>query len=98
MTENSSNDAPLIPMSQMFMASTPEANESQQPADRQSSKKASPSYTLQIIDSELGNLGKVQTQNNEEIKKRLTEIQTFRESNLVVVGAIGGLKKIKEKL
>ena len=99
MNENVSTHTPLIPMSEMFGSSTNESNDSRQPMEQQKSlQKASLAYVEEIIESELCSLTKIQTSNNEEIKKRLTEIQSFRENNLVVVGAIGGLKKIKEKL
>ncbi|CAM9101276.1 unnamed protein product [Ectocarpus sp. 8 AP-2014] len=75
------------------------STDARQPLDQQQfSKKASLSYMPEMIQSELDSLSKIQTSNNEEIKKRLTEIQTFRENNLVVVGAIGGLKKLMEKM
>ncbi|CAM9106511.1 unnamed protein product [Ectocarpus sp. 12 AP-2014] len=99
MNESVANNAPLIPMSEMFLSSTKEGSEPRQPADHQHvSKKASLSYVLQMIESELDNLAKLQTKNNEEIKKRMTGIHGFRENNLVVVGAMGGLKKIRDKL
>jgi len=99
MNENVSTHTPLIPMSEMFGSSTNESNDSRQPMEQQKSlQKASLAYVEEIIESELCSLTKIQTSNNEEIKKRLTEIQSFRENNLVVVGAIGGLKKIREKI
>lgn len=99
MNENVSAHTPLIPMSEMFGPSTNDSGDSRQPMEQQKSlQKASLAYVLEIIQSELDSLTKIQTSNNEEIKKRLTEIQGFRENNLVVVGAIGGLKKIREKI
>lgn len=100
MNENVSTHTPLIPMSEMFGPSTNESSDSRQPIMEQqkSLQKASLAYVLEIIESELGSLTKIQASNNEEIKKRLTEIQSFRENNLVVVGAIGGLKKMREKI
>ncbi|CAN0247540.1 unnamed protein product [Ectocarpus sp. 6 AP-2014] len=99
MNDSVSTHTPLIPMSEMFGSNTNETSDSRQPMEQQkSSQRASLTYVLEIIESELGSLAKVQTSNNEEIKKRLTEIQSFRESNLVVVGAISGLKKIREKI
>lgn len=97
MNDSASNHAPLIPMSEMFMSSTPESKDARQSADKQSSK-TSPSYVLDLIDNELESLVKIQNSNNEEIKKSLTDIQRLRENNLLVVGALGGLKKIKDKL
>lgn len=98
-TDSASNHAPLIPMSEMFMSNTTECQDARQPADKQqSSKRTSSSYSFDIIDNELESLAKIQDSNNEEIKKRLAEIQRLRENNLLVVGAVGGLKKIKEKL
>ncbi|CAM9555172.1 unnamed protein product [Ectocarpus sp. 8 AP-2014] len=103
MNESVSTHTPLIPMSEMFGSNTNENGDShsRQPMEQQqqkSSQRASLTYVLEIIESELGSLAKIQTSNNEEIKKRLTEIQSYRESNLVVVGAISGLKKIREKI
>lgn len=107
MTESVQSHGPLIPMSEMFMQSTSgagatvESNKDRRDVADQhqtSSKKGSLSHALEIIDSELANLGKVQSNNNDEIKKKLTDIQSIRENNLVVVGAIGGLKKMKESL
>ena len=106
MPEHVSNHAPLIPMSEMFTTSTASEvpNDTRQPVEQQQqqqqqpSKKGSLSYSLELIDLELANLTNIQSNNNEEIKKRLTDIQSLRENNLVVVGAIGGLKKIREKL
>lgn len=93
---------PLISMSEMFTTSTtPEAKtDGRQTVHQQqgASKKGSVAYSHEIIDTEIENLSNIQTNNNEEIKKRLSDIQRFRENNLVVVGAIGGLKKIKDKL
>lgn len=103
MPEHASNHAPLIPMSEMFATSTAASEvpkDTRQPVEQQQppSKKGSLSYSLELIDLELTNLTNIQSTNNEEIKKRLTDIQSLRENNLVVVGAIGGLKKIREKL
>lgn len=98
MNDSTTNNTPLIPMSEMFMSSTAENKEIRQPAEQQLSKRASPSYAPELIDKELESLVKIQDSNNEEIKKRLTDIQRLRENNLLVVGAISGLKKIKEKL
>ncbi|CAN0448788.1 unnamed protein product [Ectocarpus sp. 12 AP-2014] len=99
MNDNVSTHTPLIPMSEMFGSNTKESIASRQPMEQQKcSQKASLAYVLEIIDGELDSLSKMQTSNKEEIKKRLTEIQSFRENNLVVVGAIGGLKKIREKI
>lgn len=102
MPEHVSNHAPLIPMSEMFTTSSASEvrKDTRQPVEQQQlpSKKGSLSYSLELIDLELANLTNIQSTNNEEIKKRLTDIQSLRENNLVVVGAIGGLKKIREKL
>lgn len=100
MNENVSTHTTLIPVSEMFGSTNGGgSSDSRQPFDqKQSSNKSSLSYALEIIEIELASLSKIQTSNNEEIKKRLTEIQKFRENNLVVVGAIGGLKKLKEKI
>lgn len=102
MSDSVPTHTPLIPMSEMFATSTAsEVNkDTHQPVDQQQqrSKKGSLSYSMEVIDLEIANLTSIQSNNNEEIKKRLTDIQSLRENNLVVVGAIGGLKKIKEKL
>ncbi|CAN0370567.1 unnamed protein product [Ectocarpus sp. 12 AP-2014] len=99
MNENVSTHTPLIPMSEMFGSNTNERMASRQPTEQQEClQKASLAYVLEIIEGELDSLSKIQTSNKEEIKKRLTEIQSLRENNLVVVGAIGGLKKIREKI
>ena len=99
MNEKVYTHTPLIPMSEVFGSNTNESNDSRQPVEQQKPlQKASPAYVLEIIESELDSLTKIQTFNNEEIKKRLTEIQSFRENNLVVVGAIGGLKKMRQKI
>lgn len=95
-----SSQNPLIPMSEMFMSNTATENkkDARQHADQQVTKKGSMSYAQEMIDNEIASLQKVQSNNNEEIKKRLTDIQALRENNLLVVGALGGLKKIKENL
>lgn len=95
MNDGTTNNATLIPMSEMFMSGTAESKEKRQPVEQQLSKRES---TPELIDKELESLVKIQDSNNEEIKKRLTDIQRLRENNLLVVGAISGLKKIKEKL
>lgn len=94
MDNSVANHAPLIPMSEMFLSGTDK--NARKPMEQD--KKESLSYALELIDAELASLNTIQCTNNEEIKKRLTDIQSLRENNLVVVGAIGGLKKIKEKL
>ena len=90
MNENIQN--PLIPMSEMFSSSTTESKDVRQKSGQP------PSSTKDLIDIELETLTTVQTSNNEEIKKRLTDIQSLRENNLVVIGAIGVLKKLKKNL
>ncbi|CAM9094074.1 unnamed protein product [Ectocarpus sp. 12 AP-2014] len=104
----SQSHGPLIPMSEMFMQSphgsatgTGAHNTDRREVAEQGqnlSKKGPLAHALETIDSELTSLGKVQSSNNDEIKKRMTEIQSLRENNLVVVGAIGGLKKMKDSL
>jgi hypothetical protein len=91
---------PLIPMSEMFMSNTGgEHNKDiRQQIEPQTPKKGSMAYAQEVIDSEIASLQKIQSTNNDEIKKRLTDIQSLRENNLVVVGALGGLKKMKESL
>lgn len=89
---------PLIPMSEILMSGTNESSGPRQPPEQQSSKTTSSSHVLEIIESDLKSLSNIKNSNNEEIKKKLTEIQSLRENNLVVVGAIGGLQKIKEKV
>lgn len=100
-----STHSPLIPMSEMFTdsaANNKDNNNNIGGADEQARKnpatKGSLSYALEQIESEIAGLTDIQSNNNEEVKKRLTEIQSLRENNLVVVGAIGGLKKLREKL
>lgn len=96
-----SKQNPLIPMSDIFSpSSTSQYNKDtrkqfESPVAR--SQPATPSV-IDLMDKEIANLQKIQTDNNEEIKKRLTDIQSLRENNLVVVGALGGLKKLKESL
>lgn len=89
---------PLIPMSEFFTSRTTDDTDAAITATKDQTKKGTPNYTLDMIESEITNLTSIQTNNNEEIKKRLTDIQKYRENNLVVVGALGGMKKIKEKL
>lgn len=72
-------------------------DEHQRSADVSQLRKPSDRAVFDSIDSEINSLVTIQASNNDEIKKRMTEIQSLRESNLVVVGAIRGLKKIKEK-
>lgn len=112
MTDSFSNHAPLIPMSEMFTsnaATNTTTAATAGPADaaaatsnteqqQQGLRKGSRAYSLELIDNEIENLSSIQSKNNEEIKKRLTDIQSLRENNLVVAGALGGLKKLKEKL
>ena len=100
MSDSVQTHTPLIPMSEMFATSTDVNKDIHQPVNQQQqgSKKGSRSHSMEVIDLEIANLTEIQSNNNEEIKKRLTDIQSLRENNLVVVGAIGGLKKIKEKL
>lgn len=104
MSNSVSHQAPLIPMSEMFTPTTTadSSKDSHLPTGHQQHvqqpQKGSLSYSLELIDNEITSLDAIQSKNNEEIKKRLADIQSLRENNLVVVGAIGGLKKIKEKL
>ena len=49
---------------------------------------------VDIINGEIVRLTKSQEKNNEEHNKRVKEIQTIREQNLVISGAVSGLKKI----
>lgn len=102
MSDSVPTHTPLIPMSEMFTTSTTSETHKdiRQPVDQhqQNPKKGSLAYSTEVIDSEIANLTSIQSNNNEEIKKRLADIQSLRENNLVVVGALGGLKKIKEKL
>ncbi|CAM9098590.1 unnamed protein product [Sphacelaria rigidula] len=96
-----SKQNPLIPMSEMFMSNTTGGEHSKdvrQQFEQQTPKKGSMTYTQEVIDSEIASLRKIQSTNNDEIKKRLMDIQSLRENNLVVVGALGGLKKMKESL
>lgn len=58
-------------------------------------KKAERSRWESIIDSEIKTLIGTQEKTTEEIKKKLTEIQTLKEHNLVISGAISGLKKVR---
>jgi len=96
-----SKQNPLIPMSDIF--SPPSTSQYNKDSRKQidspaaQSQPANPSV-LDLMDKEIANLQKIQADNNEEIKKRLTDIQSLRENNLVVVGALGGLKKLKESL
>ena len=92
---------PLIPMSDIFSPpSTSLCNKDIQKQIKSpiAQSDPAPSSVLDMIDREVENLKKIQSDNNEEIKKRLTDIQSLRENNLVVVGALGGLKKLKESL
>lgn len=111
MADRVQSHGPLIPMSEMFMqqstsgtttgtAALESRTDCREVAEQNqaNSKKGSLAHALEIIDSELTNLSSVQSKNNDEIKKRLTDIQSLRENNLVVLGAIGGLKKMKENL
>lgn len=94
----SGNHPPLIPMSEIFTSRTAADTDAAITATRGQTREGTSSYTLDLIESEITNLTSIQTNNNEEIKKRLTDIQKYRENNLVVVGALGGMKKMKEKL
>lgn len=47
-----------------------------------------------IIRGELEQLTQTQAKNNEEIKKKASELQSLRENNLVVAGAVSGLRKV----
>ena len=47
-----------------------------------------------VLKDEITRLTETQTKNNDEIKKRVTELQSIRENNLVVAGAVSGLKKV----
>ncbi|CAM9204977.1 unnamed protein product [Pylaiella littoralis] len=92
MSKDSTTHAPLIPMSEIFMPGT--GTDESEDHDHAGSN----GHALSLIESEISHLTGVQATNNDEIKKRLTEIQALRESNLVVAGALGGLRKIKDKL
>lgn len=52
------------------------------------------SRVVDIINAEIETLTKSQEKNNEEHNKRVKEIQTIREHNLVISGAVSGLKKV----
>lgn len=94
MSATPSNNAPLIPMSEIFMSGSDESPRTGKEHDH----RGSVSHVLSLIEKEIIHLNNIQSGNNDDIKKKLTEIQTIRESNLVVVGALGGLKRIREKL
>lgn len=47
-----------------------------------------------VIMEEIDQLAQKQDKTNEEIKRRVAELQSLRESNLVVAGAVSGLRKI----
>lgn len=49
---------------------------------------------VDIINGEIATLTKSHDRNNEEYNKRVKEIQAIREQNLVISGAVSGLKKI----
>lgn len=49
---------------------------------------------VDIITGEIETLIKSQERNNEEHNKRIKEMQVIREKNLVISGAVSGLKKI----
>ena len=56
------------------------------------------SRIVDIINAEIETLTKSQDKNNEEHNKRVKEIQTIREHNLVISGAVSGLKKVLESI
>lgn len=51
-----------------------------------------------IINEEITQLAQKQENNNEEIRKRVADLQSLREKNLVVAGAVSGLRKILESI
>ena len=52
------------------------------------------SRIVDIINEEIATLTKSHDKNNEEHNKRVKEIQSIREQNLVISGAVTGLKKV----
>ncbi len=56
------------------------------------------SRILKIITDEIGKLSTTQDKNNEEIKKRMSDLQALRENNLVIAGAVSGLKKMAQEI
>ena len=51
---------------------------------------------IQKIDDELKRLNETQEKTTSEIKKRVTEVQSLKDNNLVIAGAAAALKKIRE--
>lgn len=53
---------------------------------------------LNILTDEISKLSTTQEKNNEEIKKRVADVQSLRENNLVIAGAVSGLKKMVQEI
>jgi hypothetical protein len=47
-----------------------------------------------ILEDEIAELLLAQEKNNDEIRKRALDLQTLKEKNLVVAGAVSGLRKV----
>lgn len=51
-----------------------------------------------IINNEITQLNQKQDKINDEIKKKVAELQSLREKNLVVAGAVSGLRSILDNI
>lgn len=64
----------------------------------QKMKETENEKVVSIIKKEMSHLVQLQEKNNEDIKKKAAELQGIRENNLVVSGAVSGLKKVLKEI
>jgi len=94
--------SPLLPISELCQSSTKEHSSvdkiNKMMTDEISNiQKAEKESILKKIDVETKTLVGKQEEIQAEIQKRVTEVQTLKENNLVLAGAISSLKKIREQ-
>jgi len=87
------NTQHLLPISELMNQS-----DSNTPAPMVPTNSPEVDRIHRIIDSEMKRLIGTHEKNKEEITKRLTEIQTLKENNLVMLGAISAIKKLRSEL
>ena len=99
------NNNPLLPvadlMSQEIPGPSSSISESVDKAVAESLKKAKGSETERIrtiMNDEISRMSTVQEQNNEEIRKKASDLQVLKDKNLVLAGAISSLKKVMESI
>ncbi len=91
---------PLLPVPDLLLrdaSSDDDAGAKSRP-DASDVSEAEKRRATSVIRAEMEHLTRTQERNNDEIKKRASDLQALRENNLVVAGAVSGLKKVLRDL